>query len=440
MDSDTATRFVASLAQSIQALCHGYVDFHSSIEVIGHIYLNVDNGSKFNYIVNEEVSKFPHTNRNSSMFRTHSYYSVPPNKLNSESPYSLRNLDAEIVVVSNSSYGQATKEWNSALPLDQPVNLSSPAHVSVFDSEQINANRRKSELPSPAADPNPNLTEKSQSALLNPNQKRKRKKSETKKYVYHIASSDEDVVESSVLNNNLEADLTCDNESLVDLNDCKKKTTSTSCSSCDIKSTPAAPTLSVNKKRRKSEPSKYVPHLTMRDPDTNEHIYILKSEPSESYQNAVVESDCNEQDEYAAVKKELYLNEDFCEPLSSCDLKDALSYTSSRDQALEFIKNSSLNFQRDSSLLDTLNASFSPSSKTITTQLRHQIVEYANIVGNRPAARHFGVHESSIRHWRKRFIYGDAAVKKKKKKKDLLIFDKEIENVQMVDSPISISS
>ncbi|KAK7473349.1 hypothetical protein BaRGS_00035397 [Batillaria attramentaria] len=76
MDGDTASKFVASLVKSIQALCNGYIDFSSSIEVIGHIHLRIDENKKFNYVLSEEVSKSQ--NEAATVFSSHSYHSQPP--------------------------------------------------------------------------------------------------------------------------------------------------------------------------------------------------------------------------------------------------------------------------------------------------------------------------------------------------------------------------
>lgn len=76
MDEDTATRFVSSLVKSIQALCNGYINFTSSIEVIGHIHLNIDRNVKFNYVLTEEVSKS--VSEGATLFASHSYHSHPP--------------------------------------------------------------------------------------------------------------------------------------------------------------------------------------------------------------------------------------------------------------------------------------------------------------------------------------------------------------------------
>lgn len=79
MDEDTASRFVASLVKSIQALCNGYIEFSTSIEVIGHIHLNIDRNCKFNYVLSEEVNKS--VSEGSTIFSSHSYHSHPPSSL-----------------------------------------------------------------------------------------------------------------------------------------------------------------------------------------------------------------------------------------------------------------------------------------------------------------------------------------------------------------------
>ena len=76
MDEDKATRFVSSLVKSIQALCNGYIDFSTSIEVIGHIHLNIDRCVKLDYVLTEEVSKS--ISEGATVFASHSYHSQPP--------------------------------------------------------------------------------------------------------------------------------------------------------------------------------------------------------------------------------------------------------------------------------------------------------------------------------------------------------------------------
>ena len=68
--------FVAKLAKALQMLCHGYLEYNSTIEIIGHINLRIDN-QKFDYIVNEQVSR---QGGDSTYFQSNSYHSVPPGK------------------------------------------------------------------------------------------------------------------------------------------------------------------------------------------------------------------------------------------------------------------------------------------------------------------------------------------------------------------------
>lgn len=76
MDEDTASKFVSSLVKSIQSLCNGYIEFASSIEVIGHIHVNIDRNLKFNYVLSEEVNKS--RSEAATVFSSHSYHSKPP--------------------------------------------------------------------------------------------------------------------------------------------------------------------------------------------------------------------------------------------------------------------------------------------------------------------------------------------------------------------------
>ncbi|KAK3799030.1 hypothetical protein RRG08_051316 [Elysia crispata] len=57
MNGESANKFISALVKSLQTLCHGYVEFNDGIEIIGHLYLNIDSGSSFDYIVKEKVCK-----------------------------------------------------------------------------------------------------------------------------------------------------------------------------------------------------------------------------------------------------------------------------------------------------------------------------------------------------------------------------------------------
>ncbi|XP_059147039.1 zinc finger and BTB domain-containing protein 43-like isoform X20 [Physella acuta] len=108
MDFDSSSKFISSLAKFLQSLCNGYVEFNSGVEVIGHIYLNVDTGKKIDYILNEKVCK---TDENSVTFISNSFHAQPAekpkpslknssdstNKLNDS--VEIKNTEDEIVIM-----------------------------------------------------------------------------------------------------------------------------------------------------------------------------------------------------------------------------------------------------------------------------------------------------------------------------------------------------
>ncbi|RUS86321.1 hypothetical protein EGW08_005906 [Elysia chlorotica] len=69
-DVAVANRFISSLSKSLQALCHGCMDFDSGIEIVGYINVNIDCGSKVDYVLNEKVSK---STNNSMTFVSNSF-------------------------------------------------------------------------------------------------------------------------------------------------------------------------------------------------------------------------------------------------------------------------------------------------------------------------------------------------------------------------------
>ena len=77
MDFDSSSKFISSLAKFLQSLCNGYVEFDNGVEVIGHIYLNVDTGKKIDYVLNEKVCK---TDQNSVTFISNSFHATPAEK------------------------------------------------------------------------------------------------------------------------------------------------------------------------------------------------------------------------------------------------------------------------------------------------------------------------------------------------------------------------
>ena len=77
MDFDSSSKFISSLAKFLQSLCNGYVEFNNGVEVIGHIYINVDTGKKIDYVLNEKVCK---TDENSVTFISNSFHAQPAEK------------------------------------------------------------------------------------------------------------------------------------------------------------------------------------------------------------------------------------------------------------------------------------------------------------------------------------------------------------------------
>ncbi|GFO13622.1 hypothetical protein PoB_004012700 [Plakobranchus ocellatus] len=74
--NSTASKFISSLIKSLQIICNGHVDFNESIELIGHINVRIDSKFKYDYIVDEHVSK--EGEDCSTTFLSNSYHSHPP--------------------------------------------------------------------------------------------------------------------------------------------------------------------------------------------------------------------------------------------------------------------------------------------------------------------------------------------------------------------------
>ncbi|KAL8579117.1 hypothetical protein ACOMHN_036056 [Nucella lapillus] len=77
MDDDSSTKFIGSLTKFLQSLCNGYVEFQRGVELVGHIYLNIDTGEKVDYILHERVSK---NDENSVTFVSNSFHAQPTDK------------------------------------------------------------------------------------------------------------------------------------------------------------------------------------------------------------------------------------------------------------------------------------------------------------------------------------------------------------------------
>ncbi|GFR65869.1 hypothetical protein ElyMa_005542500 [Elysia marginata] len=122
MDFDSSSKFISSLAKFLQSLCNGYVEFNNGVEVIGHIYINVDTGKKIDYILNEKVCK---TEENSVTFISNSFHAQPaekpkpvkppkPNNSETENAVSLQLQEEEIIIMDD-----AESESVSTRPVQQ---------------------------------------------------------------------------------------------------------------------------------------------------------------------------------------------------------------------------------------------------------------------------------------------------------------------------------
>jgi hypothetical protein len=71
LDEEAAQKFIGALIKSVQTLCHGYLNFEDGVEIIGHINLSVDRGSRLHYILEEKVCK---NEENSTLFISNSFH------------------------------------------------------------------------------------------------------------------------------------------------------------------------------------------------------------------------------------------------------------------------------------------------------------------------------------------------------------------------------
>ncbi|KAK6185738.1 hypothetical protein SNE40_007904 [Patella caerulea] len=97
MDNDVASKFINSIVKNLQLLCHSDVNFNENVEIIGHLYLNVDSNSKYNYFVNEKVCK---NDESSTVFVSNSFHAEPVKKpslseTNDKSVSELKNVNKQ---------------------------------------------------------------------------------------------------------------------------------------------------------------------------------------------------------------------------------------------------------------------------------------------------------------------------------------------------------
>jgi len=128
-----ANKFISSLVKSLQILCNGQVDFNESIELIGHINVRVDHQFKFDYIVDEQVSK--EGDDASTTFLSNSYHSSPPSRLRAKQvPHDAETLDSQ--------RGKKNVKRSSSIP-DDKSRHSASAMGSLKDSEETELAQQK---------------------------------------------------------------------------------------------------------------------------------------------------------------------------------------------------------------------------------------------------------------------------------------------------------
>lgn len=103
IDVAVANRFISSLSKSLQALCHGCMDFDSGIEIGGHIYVKIDCESKADYVLDEKVEK---STDNSMKFVSNSFLAVKDKSKPTRDGACSPVQELQIPVMQPSSYNQ----------------------------------------------------------------------------------------------------------------------------------------------------------------------------------------------------------------------------------------------------------------------------------------------------------------------------------------------
>lgn len=114
-----AAKFIASLVKSLQILCNGQVEFNESIELVGHINVRVDHKYKFDYIVDEQVSK--EGEDSATTFLSNSYHSCPPSRqLRKKSSQSELGPDVMFSDIPQNIHGRSRQSKNDQDTLGHP--------------------------------------------------------------------------------------------------------------------------------------------------------------------------------------------------------------------------------------------------------------------------------------------------------------------------------
>jgi hypothetical protein len=131
MDNAKASEFLTSLVKSVQALCNGYIDYNSTVQVIGHIHLNIDNQTEFDYMLLEDVHNS--ANEDAALFTSRSYYSKLPMHVASQ----MQNNSDSSVLCNN-------KRESGHIPQRNNNSRSSISSDGVIQSNNVNKERSQS--------------------------------------------------------------------------------------------------------------------------------------------------------------------------------------------------------------------------------------------------------------------------------------------------------
>jgi hypothetical protein len=124
MDDDSCGKFIGSLTKYLQSLCHSYVEFDKGVELVGHIFLNVDNAKgKIDYVLNESVCK---NGANVVKFTSNSYHAQPVDKNKKETPKKTpdkekeeekkKNDDDDVIIVGSEGSTRRNRQGSSGSP------------------------------------------------------------------------------------------------------------------------------------------------------------------------------------------------------------------------------------------------------------------------------------------------------------------------------------
>jgi len=155
MDYENSSKFIDSLARFVQSLCNGYIQFENGVQIVGHLYVNVDTGATIDYIVNEKLCK---NEENNVSCISNSYYSQPPRGYTNEEVFlndrkkvksvyddNLQSIKDEVI---DDSYLSESETTSPNEKTKSPKKARAKGKKNFFDSEKYLEQFGKVLLPS----------------------------------------------------------------------------------------------------------------------------------------------------------------------------------------------------------------------------------------------------------------------------------------------------